>query len=1262
MKAKISLIHLLGSSLGLVLLVTGVVMCGLEESASAALTHRYSFATDASDSVGGANGTLMNGAYVSNGQAYFGGATPSGPNADYIDLPPGLISNYTSVTFEFWVDVGANGNWEELYAFGTQDSANHGANMVMFTPHSGSNPNDYRMSYAQASPGYNDEYVVNGVGVLDGLGEMSVDCVYDPPNQSMSLYTNGVLVATMSPVTARFSLTNVYDVHSWLGRSLYNGDASYSGSIDEFRIFNTALGPLQVAVDNAAGPGTVVTNISVNSITWNVNANMTLGERQDSTVTFNTANYGTFTVPGSTEATYTTSDPNIATVDVHGRLFATGIGTATVSAIYNGTTNNVTLTVGEPQLVHRYSFTTDASDSVGGANGTLVGDATVSGGAAVLPEEGLNSGDAGVSFVDLPNNLVTNLTAITIEIWATDNGSRNWARLWDLGNSSGGEGISDTGSRYMFLSLPSGNADLLGAIHVSDRAGGDQGLEWANNGRPPVAKEADMVWVQDPAHHTGFLYADGALVGVNTNMTLTPQDIGPTVNDWLGRSQYNDPMFKGTIDEFRIWNGVLSPLRVAINAAVGPDTVGPSDAGALQAVHLALGNQIVKGGRELATATADFASVSNVTISTLGTVYSSSDTSIATVDASGLVRGVSVGTATVTAAYQGKSDSQSVSVVIKPALLTHRWSFSETSGDTVADSVGGANGTLQGGAILQGDGTVFLDGVAGYVQLPGHLIDGDEAVSFETWVTVDPSTLSDSSARLFAFGSVDGVNEVGVTALSAGGNTLIRYFGPPTLTAVRQKGLNFSTGQKIDLVAVFDPPLGTVDLYLNGSWQNSATNYSFSMATITNLVSQLGANLGATNFTASTFDEFRIYNGALDLYRIRTDFAAGPNNVVTNPGTPVTLTLKADASMVQGSSQVPHVTASFTAVTNVDLTQTAEVTYSSSDPSVLSITSDGLVHAVAPGTATVTASLNAVQSSQAITVFPKQVMLVHRYSFNTDASDSVGAQDGTLFGNAQVVNGQATFDGDGNSYIELPSRLISTYDAATLELWTSLGANGNWARLYDFGHYSPNGDGNGTAYPYAFLCPHTGSTTARAVLKNASEAVLDFGAALDGVNNLQIAVVYDPPTDTELVYTNGVLAGSASLGGRTLSALDDLKCWLGRSMWSGDSGLTGSIDEFRIYAGALSASQVSADFTAGPGTVVLPPPVSAGPRISIARSQNNVVLSWLASATGYALQTSASLGSSASWSPVSASPVATNGVEQVTLPISDSTAFYRLSK
>jgi hypothetical protein len=54
-------------------------------------------------------------------------------------------------------------------------------------------------------------------------------------------------------------------------------------------------------------------------------------------------------------------------------------------------------------------------------------------------------------------------------------------------------------------------------------------------------------------------------------MTLTPAVIGATVNNWLGRSQWNDPLFKGSISEFRIYAAALSPEEIAASRNLGPE-------------------------------------------------------------------------------------------------------------------------------------------------------------------------------------------------------------------------------------------------------------------------------------------------------------------------------------------------------------------------------------------------------------------------------------------------------------------------------------------------------------------------------------------------------------------------------------------------------------------------------------------------------------------------------------------------------------------
>jgi hypothetical protein len=56
----------------------------------------------------------------------------------------------------------------------------------------------------------------------------------------------------------------------------------------------------------------------------------------------------------------------------------------------------------------------------------------------------------------------------------------------------------------------------------------------------------------------------------------------------------------------------------------------------------------------------------------------------------------------------------------------------------------------------------------------------------------------------------------------------------------------------------------------------------------------------------------------------------------------------------------------------------------------------------------------------------------------------------------------------------------------------------------------------------------------------------------------------------------------------SLSAINDINCWLGRSQYSADADFGGSIDEFRIYSAALTALQVRTSNLAGPNPSFFP--------------------------------------------------------------------------
>lgn len=215
--------------------------------------------------------------------------------------------------------------------------------------------------------------------------------------------------------------------------------------------------------------------------------------------------------------------------------------------------------------------------------------------------------------------------------------------------------------------------------------------------------------------------------------------------------------------------------------------------------------------------------------------------------------------------------------------------------------------------------------------------------------------------------------------------------------------------------------------------------------------------------------------------------------------------------------------------------------------------------------------------------------LVNRYSFTTDASDSVGSKNGTLQGTATVSGGALQLDGSG--YASLPTGIVSSLSSFTIETWVTESATSpNWSRVFDFGSGTPS---------YLFLSLDPGATKyvwlATKPTSGSSETVVsDFSTNNTYVQH-QVAVTYDDMTTTVKLYydaallASGVVSTAPSLMGATTQN------YLGKSQFAGDGNFIGSINEFRIYNNALSAAAISADGIAGPNALTsTPEPASFG--------------------------------------------------------------------
>jgi hypothetical protein len=237
---------------------------------------------------------------------------------------------------------------------------------------------------------------------------------------------------------------------------------------------------------------------------------------------------------------------------------------------------------------HRYEFSGNADDSAGGAHGTLVnplGLATFHDGVLDMTQANNNvlSGAAETqgAHVDLPNGIVSALgNQATFEMWVNVQTNYNWDRIFDFGTSDGGEGSSGgaPNSEYIFGTTMNGANQSLRVAHRSENeppaTGFDENLV-ESFGRLSTGVEHHLAVVWDEVAGTQSVYLDGQLLDVGTGPIRSTITLAAMqdVNNWLGRSQWNDPMFDGTFNEFRIYDYALSADQVLGNFQAGPDAV-----------------------------------------------------------------------------------------------------------------------------------------------------------------------------------------------------------------------------------------------------------------------------------------------------------------------------------------------------------------------------------------------------------------------------------------------------------------------------------------------------------------------------------------------------------------------------------------------------------------------------------------------------------------------------------------------------------------
>ncbi len=545
---------------------------------AATLTHRWTFDTNANDVIGGANGTLVGAAYLTNGGAVFDGANSG------VQLPNDLFTNYDSISFEVWlVDQAAQSSDAGVYFFrGANGTMNYD---VTGTGYYYSNSVQQSVYIPLPTPGRTNHLV----------------WTQDTNSHTACIYVNGVLAGQNTNFAYTPAL--IGSTTNWIGvlRSPPNYDIAkvFRGSILEFRVYQDALSPLDVALLDAAGPDQPQINPGdLQDVRLVVPSAVGPGASLKPGVFADFANLTNVNILGQPDLVLSSDDTNVAGVlcdtqqcymstanrstapllRPRQKLVTVGQGTASITAVYRGFSNTVPLSVAALQdfaLIHRYGFNEGtiegiAHDSVGVAHARFFGftpgthDSRFTGSGQIVLASG--------AYLDLPEGIISCLSEISIETWVNGGSVSPWQRVFDFGDQFSTYPAS--GKSYFFLTPRSGNYyPPYNVVRTTISTNGSTEvprLNWTNS--LPSNKTSHVAVAYSPVRGIMKLYING--VPVDTGTAVYPLASINDVNNWLGRSQFGDPLLGASLYEFRIYSGLLSDADVAANYAAGPDAVG----------------------------------------------------------------------------------------------------------------------------------------------------------------------------------------------------------------------------------------------------------------------------------------------------------------------------------------------------------------------------------------------------------------------------------------------------------------------------------------------------------------------------------------------------------------------------------------------------------------------------------------------------------------------------------------------------------------
>jgi trimeric autotransporter adhesin len=652
---------------------------------------------------------------------------------------------------------------------------------------------------------------------------------------------------------------------------------------------------------------------------------------------------------------WTSSDTNVATVSTAGAVTTLVQGSAKITGTLSGVSGSITLTVNAPNIKTLAVSSTSASIARGttvqfNATATLTNGTTENATGLVV----WSSSNTSVASVNLngAQGLMMGVAAGTATITATANGVSASANLtvtnatltsinvtpvnaliplgtvqqFTATGTFSDSTTQDITGTVAWTAAPTSVASItvsglatgkdLGSVTITATSGTINNSVSATVNAADLSSIAVLPATPTIAQNTTEQFSAIGTFDDGSTHNLTAQVTWSSSNTAVASIGKTNPIATG-----------LTPGSTNITATLGA-TSGSTMLEVTNATIVSI--SVTPTGRTIApttelsfTATGTFSDSSTQVITTDAT-WTSSDIAVATVGAEGGATAVAAGTTNITAAFGGKSGS---------SLLT-------------VSSV-----TLKSIAVAPPTAVLAPASTLSYVAT-GTFSDGSTAIVTDvvTW-----SSSASNVASISSFGQVTGQSAGTATITAQQGSVSGTAALVVESSALKSVTVTPATATVAEQTATQFNAVGT---FGDGSTQNLTSSVSWtstpaSVATVSNASPTKGLVAGVAPGTATIGAQFAGLPGSAML--TVTDATLSSITVAPN-----------DPSISQGGTQQFTATGSFSDGTTEDLT--AQVTWTSSEVSVATITAGGLASTAGQGSTMITAKMNDVSGTTTLTV------------------------------------------------------------------------------------------------------------------------------------------------------------------------------------------------------------------------------------------------------------------------------------------------------